>query len=216
MKPTFIIARDATPYLALLIIITVTVYFFVPWTWLALIPLILFIFVAFFFRNPARTIPPEEGILVSPADGTIMDISEIFEDMFLKEKAIKVSIFLSVFNVHLNRCPMTGTVRYRNYRPGKMIPAFKSHASDINEKNFVGIENNGLRVMVTQITGFIARRIVCWVNTGAPVSRGEIFGLIKFGSCTEIIVPVHCEILVKKGDKVVGGETVIGRIKNEY
>ncbi len=213
MKQSFIIARDAVPYLLVLGIFTGVTMVLYPW--LALIPGILFVFVAFFFRNPPRTIPSGEGILVSPADGTIMDICEIFEDRFLNSKAIRVSIFLSIFNVHLNRSPMEGIVKYRSYRPGKMLPAFKSHVSDINEKNFVGIENNGLRIMVTQITGFIARRIVCWVNPEDRLSRGDIFGLIKFGSCTEIIVPSDCEILVKKGQKVVGGETVIGRLKNE-
>lgn len=214
MKPNFIIVRDAVPYLAVLALLTAAAYFILPG--LAVVFGILLLFVAFFFRNPHRTIPSAEGILVSPADGRIMDISEIYEDRFLNDKAIKVSIFLSVFNVHVNRCPMDGVVKYRSYRPGKMLPAFKSHVSEVNEKNFVGIENNGLRIMVTQITGFIARRIVCWVKVEDRLSRGDIFGLIKFGSCTEIIVPVDVEILVKKGEKVVGGETVIGRIKDEH
>lgn len=214
MKPSFIIVRDALPYLVVLAVITAAIYVFSPLA--ALIPGILLLFVAFFFRNPARVIPAEQNILISPADGRIMDISEIYEDKFLQSKAVKVSIFLSVFNVHLNRCPIDGEVKYRNYRPGKMVPAFKSHASDINEKNWVGIENNGLRIIVTQITGFIARRIVCWVNIGDKMSQGDIFGLIKFGSCTEIIFPVDFEVLVNKGDKVVGGETIIGRLKHEH
>lgn len=209
MKYSSIIARDAVPYLAVLGALTaVFLYLYPP---LSVVPGILFLFVAFFFRNPPRKIPADEGLLISPADGVIMDISEIDEDRFIKGKAVKISIFLSVFNVHLNRCPMDGVIKYRSYRPGKMIPAFKSHASDINEKNYVGIENNGMRIMVTQITGFIARRIVCWVNMEDKVSRGDIFGLIKFGSCTEIIVPTSVKIMVSKGEKVVGGETIIGR-----
>lgn len=211
MRPRFIIAGDAFPYIAVLALVTIGFYFINPY--LAVVPGILLLFVAFFFRNPRRVIPGETGLLISPADGVIMDISEIDEDKFLKSKAVRVSIFLSVFNVHLNRCPMDGEIKYRSYRPGKMIPAFKSHASDINEKNYVGIENNGLRIMVTQITGFIARRIVCWVNEGDRVSRGDVFGLIKFGSCTEIIVPTEVDIMVSKGDKVVGGETIIARLK---
>lgn len=213
MRQPHIIAQDAVPYLIVLAVLTAGALFILPW--LALIPGILLVFVAYFFRNPPRTIPAEEGALISPADGRIMDVIEIYEDRYLKSKAIRVSIFLSIFNVHLNRCPMTGIVGYRSYRPGKMLPAFKSHVSEINEKNYVGIENESLRIMVTQITGFIARRIVCWVKLDDRVSRGDIFGLIKFGSCTEIIVPLNVEILVKKGDKVVGGETVIGRLKNE-
>lgn len=214
MRQQNIIARDAVPYLIVLAVLTVITYGFLPW--LALIPGILFLFVGFFFRNPPRTIPSDEGILVSPADGRIMEVSEIYEDRYLKSKAIRVSIFLSIFNVHLNRCPMDGTIGYRSYRPGKMLPAFKSHVSEINEKNYVGIENGSFRILVNQITGFIARRIVCWVKLDDKVSRGDIFGLIKFGSCTEIIVPTNVEIFVKKGDMVVGGETVIGRLKNEY
>ncbi|MHB9093431.1 MAG: phosphatidylserine decarboxylase family protein [Eubacteriales bacterium] len=211
MKRLYFIADDAVPYLVVLATITVLAVFAMPV--LAFIPGILFLFVAYFFRNPSRNIPSEEGILVSPADGTILEVSEIYEDRFLASKAFRVSIFLSIFNVHLNRCPIEGVVKYRSYRPGKMLPAFKSHVSDINEKSFIGIENNGFRIMVTQITGFIARRIVCWVDVEDKVSRGDIFGLIKFGSCTEIIVPTNVDIIVKKGDKVVGGETIIGRLK---
>lgn len=213
MKSVPFIARDAIPYLVALAIITAI--FFFTMSILAVIPGILFLFVAFFFRNPSRTVPTDKGLLISPADGVIMDITEIYEDKFLMSNAIKVSIFLSIFNVHLNRCPMDGVISYRSYRPGKMIPAFKSHASDINEKNYVGIEKEGLKILVNQITGFIARRIVCWVKVGDSVSRGDIFGLIKFGSCTEIIVPANIEILVSKGGKVVGGETIIGKLNNE-
>lgn len=211
MKPRFFIVSDALPYLLILAVVTTAVYFL--YRPLAVIPAILLLFVAFFFRNPPRTVPFDEKILVSPADGRVMEVREVYEDEFLQSRAIKVSIFLSVFNVHLNRCPISGEIKYRRYRPGKMVPAFKSHASDINEKNWIGIESNGLRVIVTQITGFIARRIVCWVNLGDRISQGDIFGLIKFGSCTEIIFPADLEVLVSKGDKVVGGETVIGRLK---
>ena len=210
MKNQPLIVRDAVPYLAVLGLITVGLYF--VWPPLAALAAFLTVFTAFFFRNPPRTIPADEGILVSPADGLILDVSEIIEDSFIKDKAVKVSIFLSVFNVHVNRCPMSGEVKYRSYRPGKFLPAYKGHASEINEKNYVGIEKDGLKILVTQITGFIARRIVCWVKSGDRVERGDLFGLIKFGSCTEIIVPENVEIMVKKGDKVVGGETVIGRI----
>ena len=214
MRQPHIIAKDAVPYLVVLALLTAAAYWFLPW--LALLPGILFLFVAYFFRNPSRKIPADKGILISPADGRIMEVCEIYEDRYLKSKAIRVSIFLSIFNVHLNRCPMDGNIGYRSYRPGKMLPAFKSHVSEINEKNYVGIENGSFRILVNQITGFIARRIVCWVKLEDRVSRGDIFGLIKFGSCTEIIVPTNVEVLVQKGDKVIGGETVIGRFKNEY
>lgn len=214
MKQPYIIAREGIPYLIFLWVLILVMAYITPYA--SIIPFILFVFVAFFFRNPKRTIPQDPDILVSPADGVIMEISNVYEDRFLNSNAVKVSIFLSIFNVHLNRAPIAGAVKYRAYRPGKFIPAFKSHASDINEKNYVGIENDKIKILVNQVTGFIARRIVCWVKVNEELNRGELFGLIKFGSCTEIIVPLNVEITVKKGDKVVGGETQIGRIKDEH
>lgn len=207
------ISRDGWLYLAILAAIAFLVYWI--WHWLVILPGILFLFVLFFFRNPQRNILAEEFSLVSPADGVVMDVERVFEDQFLNGESIRVRIFLSVFNVHVNRSPMAGEVAFRAYRPGKMIPAFKSHASELNEKNYVGIQNEHLRILVTQVTGFIARRIVCWVNKGNVVAKGERFGLIKFGSCAEIFVPTNVEILVAPGDKVRGGESIIGRVSVE-
>jgi len=182
---------------------------------LSMIPASLFLFVLFFFRNPARNIPTDENLILSPADGVILEIEEVFEEKFIKDKTIRVSIFLSIFNVHLNRSPLQGEVKYRYYRPGKFLPAFKSHASDVNEKNFIGIESKGFKIMVCQITGFIARRIKCWVNEGKWLTAGEIIGIIKFGSGSELFLPVTCRILVKKGDRVKAGETIIGILPGE-
>lgn len=175
-----------------------------------IIPLLLMAFTLFFFRNPKREIPSGEGLVLSPADGLIMEVDTVEEESFLKGGSIRVSIFLSIFDVHLNRSPLAGTVAYRHYRPGKFIPAFKSHASDINEKNYVGIESNGCKVLVCQITGFIARRIKCWAGPGQVLNRGEIFGIIRFGSGTEIFLPLDTKIYIKKGDQVRAGETIIG------
>jgi phosphatidylserine decarboxylase precursor-related protein len=207
------ISRDGWLYLVILAAITFLTYW--VWPWLAILPGILFLFVLYFFRNPKRNILAEEFSLVSPADGVVMDVERVFEDQFLNGESIRVRIFLSIFNVHVNRSPMAGEVVFRAYRPGKMIPAFKSHASELNEKNYVGIQNQHLRILVTQVTGFIARRIVCWVNKGNTVAKGERFGLIKFGSCTEIFVPTNVEIMVAPGDKVRGGESIIGRVSVE-
>lgn len=173
-------------------------------------PVPLSLFILFFFRNPKRNIPSGKNLILSPADGVILGIDEIFEERFIKDKAIRISIFLSIFNVHLNRSPLPGEVKYRYYRPGKFIPAFKSHASEINEKNFIGIESRGHRVLVCQITGFIARRIKCWAGEGKRLAGGEIIGIIKFGSGTELFIPAGSKVLVKKGEKVKAGETVIG------
>ena len=207
------ISRDGWLYLVILAVIMGLAYW--VWPWLVILPGILFLFVLFFFRNPNRAIPPDELSLVSPADGVVMDVERVFEDQFLNGESIRVRIFLSIFNVHVNRSPMAGEVVFRAYRPGKMIPAFKSHASELNEKNYVGIRNQHLQILVTQVTGFIARRIVCWVNKGDNVTKGKRFGLIKFGSCTEIFVPTDVEIKISPGDKVRGGVSIIGRVTVE-
>lgn len=207
------ISRDGWLYLAILAAIMGLAYW--VWPWLVILPGILFLFVLFFFRNPNRAIPPDELSLVSPADGVVMDVERVFEDQFLNGESIRVRIFLSIFNVHVNRSPMAGEVVFRAYRPGQMIPAFKSHASELNEKNYVGIRNQHLQILVTQVTGFIARRIVCWVNKGDKVTKGKRFGLIKFGSCTEIFVPTDVEIKISPGDKVRGGVSIIGRVTVE-
>lgn len=206
------ISRECTPYaLFCLILLVITSLFSKE---LALIPGLMLLFILFFFRNPEREIPSEDGVIVSPADGRVMDIKEIFDDSFINGHAIKVTIFLSLFNVHVNRSPISGEITYRDYRPGKYIPAFKSHASDLNERNTIGIENGDLKVLVHQITGFVARRIVCWVDEEDYVEKGERFGLIKFGSCTEIIVPTNVEIMVSVGQAVKGGKTIIGRLQD--
>jgi len=207
------ISRDGWLYLAILASLSALAYWI--WPWLIILPGILFLFVLFFFRNPERQVPMDELTLVSPADGVVMDVERVFEDQFFNGESIRVRIFLSVFNVHVNRSPMAGKVVFRTYRPGKMIPAFKSHASELNEKNYVGIENNHLKILVTQVTGFIARRIVCWVDKGDILAKGERFGLIKFGSCTEIFVPTNVEIMVSPGDKVRGGLSVVGKVSVE-
>jgi len=204
------IAREGWPYIFVLAILTLGFYYIHPW--LAVIPGVLLLFVMYFFRNPNRDIPTEEGVIVSPADGVVMDVQKVYEDRFLQSESIRIRIFLNIFNVHINRSPIKGTVTYRAYRPGKMIPAFKSHASEINEKNFVGIENQDIKVLTTQVTGFIARRIVCWIHEGDVLEQGERFGMIKFGSCTEVFLPPHVEVTVVAGDKVRGGETIVGRI----
>ena len=204
------VAKEAFWYITFLLVISIALYFlYAP---LSTVSLVLLAFVVFFFRNPGREVPEGSNFVVSPADGVVMSVSEIDEPVFLKSKAVKVSIFLSVFNVHINRSPINGVVKYKAYRPGKFLPAFKSHASEVNERNTIGIEGSGIRVLVHQITGFIARRIVCWSDIDNSLEIGERFGLIKFGSCTEIVLPLNVELKVKPGDKVRGAITVIGVI----
>jgi phosphatidylserine decarboxylase len=166
-------------------------------------------FTAFFFRDPERRIPEGEGLIVSPADGKVVGIERIDQTPTYGAPCNRVSIFLSVFNVHINRSPIAGKVVFRHFQPGKFFPANADKASTENEQNVLIIDDNGFRVMVKQIAGIIARRIVCWVDPGAGVTRGERFGLIRFGSRTELYLPVSAQIKVKVGDHVQGGSTVI-------
>lgn len=178
---------------------------------IAVIPLVLACYFAYFFRNPERTVNTDRSLLYSPADGTVMDVTEIFDDEYLNAKAKKVTIFLSVFNVHVNRSPAEGTIKFQRYTVGHFLPAFNKNAAFENERFAMGIENDRMKILVIQIAGILARRIDNWVNLGNHLDQGEVYGMIKFGSCTELIVPVEVEILCKKGDKVKGGITVLGR-----
>ena len=171
------------------------------------------IFSMFFFRDRELTIPAGDNLILSSGDGKIVEIKEIFEDSYLKGKARQVSIFLSVFDVHINRIPITGKVEYFKYIPGKFVQAYKQIASKENEQTFIGIKNEKIRVVIKQIAGILARRIVCHIREGDSVKRGERFGMIKFGSRIDMILPLEVEILVEIGQKVKGGETAIGKIK---
>ncbi|MBO5637881.1 MAG: phosphatidylserine decarboxylase family protein [Acidaminococcaceae bacterium] len=180
---------------------------------IAVVPLVLAFYFAYFFRNPDRTIAKDASLLYSPADGTVMEVSEMYDDEFLNAEAKKVTIFLSVFNVHVNRSPAEGTIKFQRYTVGNYLPAFNKNATFENERFAIGIENDRMKMLVIQIAGILARRIDNWVNLGNYLEQGEVYGMIKFGSCTELIVPASVEILCKKGDKVKGGITVLGRIK---
>lgn len=179
----------------------------------AIAPVILACYFTYFFRNPNRKIPMDENLVVSPADGTVQDVVDLEDDEFIKEPCTKVIIFLSVFNVHVNRSPIAGEIKCQKYVCGRFRPAYKDEVGFDNERHMLGIENDRLKVTVTQIAGILARRIVSWVTLDDTMEKGQVYGLIKFGSCTEIVMPKNVEVLVKKGDKVRGGETIVGRIK---
>ena len=178
----------------------------------AIFPAILALYFAYFFRNPTRHIPADESAIVSPADGTVQDVVHIEGDDFVKQAGTKVIIFLSVFDVHVNRSPIAGEIKIQKYICGRFRPAYKDSVGFENERHLIGIENERLRVTVTQVAGILARRIVSWVTLDDKLEKGELYGLIRFGSCTEIVMPDNVEVLVKKGQKVYGGETIIGRI----
>ena len=189
------------------------------WWWIvALVPFLLETEVIWFFRNPKRVVPEGPGTVVSPADGKIDLIEEIEHDDVIDGPAIKIAIFLSVFNVHINRVPVACTVFASRYRQGKFLSALKPESAWENERLELWLESTETphRVMrVRQITGQLARRIVCWAKTGETFSRGAQFGMIKLGSRTELIIPREkgLEVLVKLGDKVQAGSTVFARYK---
>ncbi|MEW6661929.1 MAG: phosphatidylserine decarboxylase family protein [Bacillota bacterium] len=170
--------------------------------------------VVYFFRNPRRSIPEREGIIVAPADGLVLSVRQVEEPYFLQQQAWKVSIFLSVFDVHMNRLPIGGEIAFKKYIPGKYLVAWREKASTDNERNLVGVQNGSFKVLVVQIAGLIARRIVCPVQVGDKVKAGDLFGLIKFGSCVEVYFPLDMKPIIKEGDKVRGGETVIAESAN--
>ena len=206
------IVREGFLYIGILVLITFVTALTVDPYW-AIIPGVLAAFVTFFFRNPRRAIPVDDTMVVAAADGRVTGVSEVYEDQFLEQDGIKVTIFLSVFDVHVNRSPIAGEIKFQQYTCGRFRPAYKESAGCENERHTIGLENEKMRVLVTQIAGILARRIISWVTLGVVLERGERYGMIKFGSCTEIVVPRSVEILVKKGDKVRGGETVIGRLR---
>ena len=163
-----------------------------------------------FFRDPQRKIP-EGGGLVSPADGKVVEISPVFENRFLKEEAVKVGIFLSVFVPHVNRTPVDGLVRYLHYEPGAFLNALRRDSINKNESNWIGIEGGNKRVLFRQMSGAIARRICCDVKLGQPVKRGEKVGIICYGSRVECFFPKRSfQLRVRLGDGVKAGETILG------
>jgi phosphatidylserine decarboxylase len=161
-------------------------------------------FVCFFFRNPYRCIPAGKNLIVSPADGKVVKISPIDSG----EQAI--SIFLNIFNVHVNRSPIAGELQQVEYKRGLFKAAFDDEASQVNEQNIITITGQDICIVVRQIAGLIARRVICWKKPGDSLQRGELFGLIRFGSRVDIVLPGHVKILVKVGDKVKGGSSIIG------
>jgi len=172
------------------------------------------LFVLWFFRNPERKIPEDPQFVLSPADGRVLKIEELDGHDMLPGRCKKISIFMSVFNVHVNRMPCTGCIKGIRYRKGKFFSANLDKASELNESNAVLIETDDKKEILTiQIAGIIARRIVCWVEEGMTAMRGERFGLIRFGSRLEVFVPLETEVLVKRGDRVRAGETRIGCFK---
>ena len=207
----FIVAVEGFP----LIVIAILAAFFM---WImgfvsgALVMLLVAGFIIYFFRNPERVTPLENGLVVAPADGRILSITKNVMAPLTGAASTKISIFMSVLNVHINRFPITARVVDSSYVPGKFLVASLDKASEFNERNLLALEDeSGRQIVMVQIAGLIARRIVCYVKNGGFLRRGERFGLIRFGSRVDLYLPISAEIKVKVGEKVRSGETVIGK-----
>lgn len=174
--------------------------------------IVVLIFVLAFFRDPDRTPPRGESLVISPADGRVVVIREVEENEYMKSPCLQLSIFMSPFDVHVNRFPISGRVAYFKHIPGKHLVAFDEKSSDRNERTHIAIENGTTRVFFKQIAGFIARRIITSVQVGDNAIAGERFGMIRFGSRVDVIVPSNSDVKVKVGDRTVAGETVLADV----
>ena len=210
MKHVSVIAHEGYPFIILSLVVTVFVAF-LGIGWLIILFAFITFFIVWFFRNPERSFQEEEKVLISPADGKIIKIENVEVNGTISGRFKKISIFMNVFNVHVNRAPYSGKIEAINYHEGKFFSANLDKASLDNERNEVMIRTeDGRRVWMVQIAGLIARRIVCWVDVGANIKKGERFGLIRFGSRVDVYLPEDSRISVKLKDKVKAGQTSLG------
>jgi phosphatidylserine decarboxylase len=198
---------------AILAALAIISFVFQPW-W-SLIWLVLIAYTFYFFRDPDRVISQDPAAIVAAADGVVVEIAEVEEPEVVHQTMRRIAIFLSVFDVHVNRAPIDGRIVYRLRREGLCLDARNPECSTKNEAMIWGFENPRATIVVRQITGAIARRIVGWAQMGDDLKKGERFGMIRFGSRTEVYLPLNAIILVKVGDRVAGGASVIARLPNE-
>jgi phosphatidylserine decarboxylase len=204
------VAKEGIPFIAVPAGLTL-VSGWGGWTVAAVVGGLVTAFVVWFFRNPARVIPRDPHLVVAPGDGKVIAIEEEFEPRYLKERAVRVTIFLNVFNVHINRIPCDGVIEDVQYQPGAFLVASRPEATLRNEQNALMIRTvEGFKVLCVQVAGLIARRIVCWASPQDQAVRGERFGLIRFGSRMDTFLPLGTRLRVAVGDKVKGGETILG------
>jgi phosphatidylserine decarboxylase len=200
------IARQGFNYIGILLLCGLCLAFFQSTQWISIPFFALALFVAFFFRDPERTPPEDPKLLVSPADGKVVYVGPAKDDT---KSGTQISIFLSIFNVHINRSPLSAEITNVRYTPGRFIPAYEDEASEKNEQNEMELSDGSWEVTVRQIAGVVARRIVFSKKKGDYLERGERFGLIQFGSRVDIFLPQEANVRVAEGDKVKGGETVL-------
>jgi phosphatidylserine decarboxylase len=201
---------EARWILAILVVLALVSLFFS--TWLFLLFLILLAYTFYFFRDPERSVPADPNVIVAAADGTITDVIEVDEADVLKTKTRRIGIFLSIFDVHINRAPVAGRIIFRQHRQGLCVDARRPECSEKNEAMTWAFENPDVTVVVRQLTGAIARRIVAWADAGDELNKGDRFGMIRFGSRTEVYLPLAATVLVKVGEHVAGGSTIIARL----
>jgi phosphatidylserine decarboxylase len=195
---------------AILAAVAAASWFVTPWLSLLFVLLILYTFA--FFRDPDRVVPVDASAVVAAADGVVADIVEVDETEVLKSRTRRVGIFLSVFDVHTNRTPIEGRVTYRQHRKGLCLDARRTDCSEKNESMTWAFQNARVTIVVRQLTGAIARRIVGWSQVGDELKKGDRFGMIRFGSRTEVYLPLAATVLVQVGDRVAGGSTIIARL----
>ena len=207
------VAKEVVAPLALLMLVGIILLLYLPW--LGLVTFVVAALVAAFFRDPVRVPAYGPGDFISPADGRVVAVERVAEDQYIKGAALRVGVFMSLLNVHINYSPVTGRVAYMRYSPGRFAPANSRKAPLENESNAIGIAGPSCRIMVKQIAGIIARRIVCDCSLGTSLSAGQKIGLIKFGSRVDIYLPPHCRLFVEIGSRVRGGETILGTVADE-
>ncbi len=210
MKHKNIIVTEGFPFIILSLVFTGFAAFFGV-AWLTILLAALTIFIIAFFRNPERRFEDAEKLVISPADGKVIKIEDVEDRGSMAGRFKKISIFMNVFNVHVNRAPCEGTIEKISYHPGKFVSANLDKASAENERNEVLIRTkDGRAILTVQVAGLIARRIVCWTREGETIAKGERFGMIRFGSRVEVFLPADSRVVVRLNDKVRGGQTPLG------
>ncbi len=206
------IAREGYPFIALFGFVTL-VFALLGWTIFTVLMLGLTLFSVYFFRNPERVIPEGDNLVIAPADGKVIFVGEVEEERYFKDRVTKVSIFMSVFNVHVNRVPCNGKVAEMYYNKGEFVNASYDKASEANEQSGILLETEaGSKILFVQIAGLIARRIVTYPIVGDILQRGARYGLIRFGSRVDIYFPKNADVVVTLGEHTVAGETVLGTL----
>ncbi|HEU4988722.1 MAG: phosphatidylserine decarboxylase family protein [Gemmatimonadota bacterium] len=211
-------AREGLPFIGTAVVLAAAAYALAlgrrswPLWLLAFLLTLLALWVAYFFRDPERRGPRGDALVIAPADGRIVHVTEVDEPSYLHGRALRISIFMNVFNVHVNRYPVSGTVEYVHYNPGKFINAAEEKASLENEQMSVGIAHGGTRVMMRQIAGLIARRIVTYSKPGDAAVQGERMGLIRFGSRVDVFLPPAAQVKVRVGQHTQAGVTVLAEL----